>query len=366
MPPLPLALQGQEIAFASQRNGDWDIWLARLDGSLLLNLTDEPADEGAYGPFIDGPPGYIAVYGFSWAPDGRALAYGRGYSADTVPFVCVVGTDGVGPTCLTTPHEVALAAPRPSWAPAGRQLAIIAPYPGFRTNVVRVDLDLSSLAALTEANEYNLYEAPAWSPDGDRIAFLVWDYLAGDENGVGLVDPDGSDLILVTDRTRPEIQPARPPTRLSEWAAHRQIAAPSWSPDGAWVAFTAYDATGVQVFRVRRDGTELTRLTQEGGDWPQWSPDGSRILFVSLRDNPAGGCEIYVMGAAGSAVDRLTDSRGLNLYPAWSPDGAYIAFASYRDGNWEVYVMKADGSMQTDITNHPAHDTFPVWRPRGP
>ncbi len=368
VPALPSPVQDQEIAFASTRDGQWDIYLVRLDGSLFLNLTRAPGSDGAVGPFLESQQ--MLPTGFSWSPDGDTLAYSSEPPSDQVPYVCSVKSNGSGQKCLFASELIPQQAAFPAWSPDGKQVAIA--VSGSHSNIALVDSGLASIALLTQVNEGSI-SLPAWSPDGDRIAFLLWALSAGDENGIGLVDPDGNNLVWVTDQAWSEIQPA---PSLPGWEFsrdRRQVAAPSWSPDGEWVAFTAYDSTGVQIFRVRSDGTELVRLTQEGGDYPQWSPDGRQILFASLRDDPNSRCdnrtcnyELYVMDVDGGSVRRLTDSPGQDLYPAWSPDGAYIAFVSTRDGNWEIYVMAMDGSGEVNVTNDPAQDAFPAWRPRRP
>ena len=141
--------------------------------------------------------------------------------------------------------------------------------------------------------------------------------------------------------------------------------APSWSPDGARIAFTRAAATGIDIFVVSRDGGEprrLTNMTATGrmATSPHWSPDGQKIAFQShIRP------DIYVINVDGTGLTNLTNSPGPDLYPAWSPDGRKIAFATERDGNSEIYVMNADGSGQTRLTAHPAHDGASSWSPDG-
>jgi len=133
---------------------------------------------------------------------------------------------------------------------------------------------------------------------------------------------------------------------------------------GGYIAFTSDRDGNNEIYVMKADGSEQTRLTSNGGQdyFPAWSPDGTRIAFVSDRD---GNNEIYVMKADGSGQTRLSNNPALDSYPAWSPDGTGIASVSNRDGNYEIYVMNADGSGQTRLTSNPASDLYPAWSPDG-
>lgn len=139
---------------------------------------------------------------------------------------------------------------------------------------------------------------------------------------------------------------------------------PTWSPDGAHLAFRSQRDGNDEIYVMNADGTCQTNVTKSGeGDWsPAWSPDGKRIAFARFFDsNPF--TDIAVMNADGSGLQRLTTYGG--EYPVWSPDGTRIAFGSARDGNHEIYVMNADGTNQTRLTDDPAYDMSPGWSPDG-
>lgn len=113
--------------------------------------------------------------------------------------------------------------------------------------------------------------------------------------------------------------------------------------------------------KIKIDGTDLRRLTHTSAyeGEPKFSPDGSKIVFISERDNPSNG-EIYIMNADASNQKRLTFSKFYNFNPSFSHDGSKIVFA--RDmGQYapDIFIMDIDGSNQRRLT----HDKIPKGNP---
>jgi TolB protein len=138
------------------------------------------------------------------------------------------------------------------------------------------------------------------------------------------------------------------------------------------------------IWTAKPDGSDLRRLTNYGVYTAEavLSPDGSKIVFTSVKD---GDLEIYTMNVDGSNVKRLTNSAGYDGGPWWSPDGTKIVYrahhpgdsaslARYRDllsrdmirpSEVELYVMNADGSDNRQITRLGGANFGPSWTPDG-
>jgi len=351
--PQPEALG--RIAFASDRDGNGEIYVMNADGSGLSRLTNNHNE--------DGDP--------TWLPDGSRIAFQS--DRDGNAEIYVMNADGSGQTNLTNSLDGDGGA---AWSPDGSRIAFES-YRDGNVEVYVMNADGSDQTNLSNnaADDW----LPAWSPDGSRIAF------SSDRDGnweIYVMNADGSDQTRLTNN------------QDVDWV-------PLWSPDGSRIAFNSGHDGKPEVCVMNADGSGQTNLTNNPGVdgdlalLPAWSPDGSRIAFTSDRD---GKLEVYIMNADGSGQTNLTNNPGYDGDLAWSPPWPEstgtltvaasatatsseqatevlataapealdrIAFTSGRDGNWEVYVMNADGSVQTNLTNNPGEDVFPAWSADG-
>ena len=163
---------------------------------------------------------------------------------------------------------------------------------------------------------------------------------------------------------------------------------PSWGPGGRFIVFEAALDSFRDLYRVDLPAPEpghggvtaaakLLRLTDnpEGNFEPAVSADGERVAFVSSRD---GNAEVYRMKSDGSEQTRLTNFALDDWGPLWAPDGKTIAFLSNREQIDRIFLMGADGSDPRRFTADKApvrepdaplgdepHETDPVFAPDG-
>jgi TolB protein len=151
---------------------------------------------------------------------------------------------------------------------------------------------------------------------------------------------------------------------------HR-AAYPSWSPDGRWLAFTAFDSTGrrPEIRIVSRDGGPSRILVE--GVAPSWSHDGSKLAFM-VSGKRAIATDWTRPGRNDERVafvrldqPEVVEEVGAGLWPRWSPTDDRLAFASRQGASWDIFVRSADGMSLARLSDNPAMDTEPFWTPDG-
>ncbi len=162
----------------------------------------------------------------------------------------------------------------------------------------------------------------------------------------------------------------------------------SYSPDGEWITFAsnraafATDLTDkeqklleidpsyfIELYRMRSDGSELQRLTENPGydGGPFYFPDGSRIVWRRFTEDGLM-ADIFSARADGSDVRQLTDFGAMSWAPYVHPSGEYLFFASNKLGfsNFEIYLVDVDGEKEPlRVTESDGFDGLPVPHPNG-
>ncbi len=268
------------IAFVSDRDGDFEIYTASPAGGNLKQLTNNSKHD---------------LYP-AWSPDGRKIAYssGRRGTANSRD-VFVMDADGSDKTRITgersMPGRLEGNDSSPAFSPDGRRIVFVrATQNNPEGDLYKIGADGRNPTRLTTLG-YDSPCCPAWSPDGSKIAYSVWD---GYDHSIETVKPDGSGRKFFAYGSGPD-----------------------WSPDGSQMVFGIYG----EIHKIDADGTDEVQLTTgEAYDGsPAFSPDGKKIVFQRAPRDGNFIYDLHVMGADGTDVRQLTDDPAQTLFPNWRP-----------------------------------------------
>jgi TolB protein len=278
---------GKKIAFSSDRDGDFDIYTIRPDGSGLRRVTNAPGS--------DSRP--------EWSPDGTKIAFDSDRDGDSEIYVKDLATGKVSQlTDNTDPRFPGLLADRsPAWSPDGTRIAFSSTRDTLaeETYVERIYVmkaDGSELTQFTWGFAYYEFDI-SWSPDGTQLLF-EWGHEF--DYGLGIMNADGSELRFLLPF------PMAPDERY-----------PDWSPSGEKIVFTKGidQEAKMDVWKMDPNGSDQKRLTntpKKNESAPDWSPGGRKIVFER------NGELIKMRASDGSNKTNVTNTPGyIELDPDW-------------------------------------------------
>ena len=360
---------GQWVAYTVTRSiqatdkNDTDVWMVKWDGSEQIQLTSTADSESRP----------------RWSPDGKYLAFVSSRQEAKKAQVWLLNRLGGEAIKLT---DVKGGVTEYAWSPDGKRLVLVVSDPdpgvaaaedesekakegpaktpkpivvdryqfksdgdgflrGERTHLYLFDIAAKKAEILTPGtfNE----TSPAWSPDGNQIAFIR-------RHGEGDVDKaPNQDLFVIDAKTGS--QPRRLTTTTIE-----ENGRVSWSPDGKWIAYqlgdelkySAYDQARLAV--IPSAGGEPRSLT-DAIDRPInnaiWSKDGQSLTFVVVDDRAQ---NVARVPAAGGKIDTLVSGRQVVNSLSGGSDGNFAVLASTATTVPEVFALE-NGKLRK-LTKH--------------
>jgi Tol biopolymer transport system component len=229
----------------------------------------------------------------AWSRDGTRLLVTEqsGGGDETTRDLCVMNADG----SLTQLTKDGLSGDG-SFSPDGTRIV----YARQDDGLYVIDATGSKPRLIAKSYEPWWLESPAWSPDGSRIAYMVW--LAGGPEGqtyqIWTVNPDGTD--------------PRPLVDLGQCEGGGCSGGLTWSPDGSMLAFhsrqDSLPSRTPAIYVVNADGSHLHRINVSGYQ-ASWSPDGSRLAFTRqfAADQARPDSGLYTMATDGSDVTLVVE-----------------------------------------------------------
>ncbi len=224
----------------------------------------------------------------------------------------------------------------PAWSPDGQAIA----YTSYRTDfpdiIVQYIYEGRNTRPAAGTPEHQNY-LPAWSPDGTKLAFMS---NRDGNNEIYVVNRDGSGLRRLTNHPAIDVTP-------------------TWSPTGNQLAFTSDRSGSPQIYIMNADGSGVKKITSESWcDRPTWSPAPFNEIAYASRSG--GGYDIRVYSFQTGTTIQLTNGIGSNESPSFSPNGRHIAFTSTRAGKEQIFTIARDGRDLRQITRN-GSNRYPNW-----
>lgn len=325
-----LSTDGRSVAFVSNKDGHYNIYVGLINGGNVVQLTDDPN--------LKTRP--------CWSPDGTEIAYARLNDSGIWDIWKVPALGGV-------PRRFILNAADPTWSRDGRSFA-------YRNSVTGAIWISDSFGQ--NGHELASTRRPGWGRGNSTTGFL---------NSAPRFSPDGREIAFATSWGGPygELEVVNLDSDKLRQLTHDNalVLSPAWSAEGRFIYFASSRGGTLNIWKIAEDGSQLEQITSGQGDDAQLdiSADGKRIVFSSFRANV--NIVQLDLDAAGqqSAKLLIADAARDQFGPAYSPDGKHLAYFSNLKGVEKegIWLANPDGSNPVPLVQDQRINIFPCWTP---
>jgi len=307
---LPYALPAERV-FGRSFDDFYVDWRAHLQ-ELFSNVQADLESEGLsdFDVISDGESSCSAP---TFSPDGESLVYSC-YNMATGGNIFIANSDGSEPRV----HLEGITGKSFSWRPDSSGYVYAAPHSVGLFNTY-----------------YDVYSA---SVDSDRPRALTSGARMRDPE----LSPNGSDLLMVNNEVQnnnlQRMRIDQTTTELTSFHDHTQFSTPRYSPNGEFIAVSAWRNGLRDIWIQTKDGDRWRSITNDThlDTSPSFSPDGSTLFFSSER---SGIPNIYAVDMDSEELWRVTNVLGGAFQPDVSPDGEMLAFQSFTTNGHDIALM---------------------------
>ena len=323
------------FVFHSTRDGDEELYLMSLDGTIQKKLTDNEKRD-------------VNVLSKYFSPDGKKIVFNSeiGGTED----IYIIDLDENNETNLTSNlrgningYNLSF---NPVFSPDGSKILF---YSNVNDSgegccdIYIMNVDGTNQINLTNDNQLHTNYRSQFLPNDSRIVYTTSKRDSDpDDQGIWSVDLDGNNKKqLCTDCFDSSV-----------------------SPDGSKIIYVSdKESNWDDIYMMDSDGSNKINLSNDNypNSQPVFSPDGMKIVYTSFQNTLYG---IHIMDVDGKNKLKLSD--GESGYPDFTPDGSKVLFQShpYGGNGSDIYIMNVDGTNKVNITKNDSWNRSPQFRPR--